>query len=508
MLCPNCEAENREGARFCDECGFPLTGVMTRGGASPAGAGAAVRDGASEPADDIVSGGPAPAPEPGPAPAPEQPAFGFEDFPTFDYPGTAEAAPGRARPDRAPAGRFEPPRNTVPFEGAPAPEPPAAEPAAPAPVAGREDADPFAGYSQGIDEREYGFTAPNPAGPGDAAGREAGRTMEMPRVDQPPAARAARDFRIAPSPRGRSRSRIAAVVAAGAVAGIAIAALVTYLLGFWGGVAVPDVTGMTESDARAVLEEGGFAVRSTQVKSDDTEGLVLVMDPAGGSRAAEGSEVVIHISTARFVPDVTGKGEDEARALLEESGYENVRYEKVKSEGEEGVVLSVTPEAGTRAKSNAEIVVGVSEAYRVPDVSGLGLDAAAQAIVDSGLVYGVAYVDSDQYEDGAILGTDPEAGAKVEKDSYVSINVARRRGAELVALTQAMFAPGQTVTIGGVDYEVESADSVVYAGDDVVSFSITALPKTTFFGKTIYADEQVVSGQVAWSEDNEVIGIS
>ena len=27
MKCPNCETENRESAKFCDECGFPLLGL-------------------------------------------------------------------------------------------------------------------------------------------------------------------------------------------------------------------------------------------------------------------------------------------------------------------------------------------------------------------------------------------------------------------------------------------------------------------------------------------------
>ena len=30
MRCPNCENENRDQAKFCDECGFPLTGAIAR----------------------------------------------------------------------------------------------------------------------------------------------------------------------------------------------------------------------------------------------------------------------------------------------------------------------------------------------------------------------------------------------------------------------------------------------------------------------------------------------
>ena len=35
MRCPNCENENRDQAKFCDECGFPLTGAIARAAIEP-----------------------------------------------------------------------------------------------------------------------------------------------------------------------------------------------------------------------------------------------------------------------------------------------------------------------------------------------------------------------------------------------------------------------------------------------------------------------------------------
>ena len=180
-----------------------------------------------------------------------------------------------------------------------------------------------------------------------------------------------------------------------------------------------------------------------------------------------------------------------------------------KSDGDENVVLEVSPEQGTRAKSNAEVVVKVSEAYRVPNVSGLGLDAAMDAISDSGLYPEVVYIDTDQFLDGSIIGVNPEAGTKVGKGSTVSISVARARGIELVGLTESMFSKGNTVTIGGVDYEIESVISVSYEGDNTVAFTVTGRPKITFFGETLYASSsQTIAGQITWSDDNEVVSIS
>ena len=97
-------------------------------------------------------------------------------------------------------------------------------------------------------------------------------------------------------------SKIAAIVALVVVLAAGVAGGVTYQMELWGGKIVPDVTGMTQADATYVLQNKGFAVRSTTVPSDSTEGLVLLMDPGAGARQEEGAEVVIHVSTSRMVP--------------------------------------------------------------------------------------------------------------------------------------------------------------------------------------------------------------
>ena len=502
MLCPNCEAENRDDAKFCDECGFPLGGAIARAAAaSSPRVSAPVPD---EPSFDVFADEPQVLQAPDAKPASEQESFDDELF-SFDDVDPLAGVPAEETFD---------PGVTSPISSA---APKATAETAPTVVFPEKDwpenateaieGDSFAGFSTPAEETEFAFfdedpmkdfyAESNPASPSS--------TMQMPRVAGE-AGPASRDFRVSPS--ASRRPPKAALIVVGLVAVAVTVAVVTFVLGLWGGVAVPDVTGMTENDARAVLEESGFSVRSTQVKSDDTEGLVLVMDPVAGSRAAEGSEVIIHIATARFVPDIVGKSYDEAKALLEEAGYENVKYEKVKSTGPENIVLSVSPEAGTRAKSSMEVIVGVSEAYRVPDISGMDLSAAQEAITKGGLVPQVVYVDTQEQPEGTILGTTPAANTKVSEGDYVSINVARARGAELVSLTEQMFSPGSTATIGGTSIAVDSVDSVSYLGDDTVSFKITGRPFATLMGETVYGSATTVEGQVVWSDDNEVVSIS
>lgn len=82
-------------------------------------------------------------------------------------------------------------------------------------------------------------------------------------------------------------SKIAAIVALVVVLAAGVAGGVTYQMELWGGKIVPDVTGMTQADATYMLQNKGFAVRSTTVPSDSTEGLVLLMDPGAGARQQE-----------------------------------------------------------------------------------------------------------------------------------------------------------------------------------------------------------------------------
>lgn len=289
----------------------------------------------------------------------------------------------------------------------------------------------------------------------------------------------------------------------------ALIAVVGFALGIWGGVVVPNVVGLSQEEATRVLEEEGFTVKALQVKSDEIEGRVLVMDPGGGSFAPEGSEVIIHIATARTIPQIVGESLEEAQRMLADAGYTNVVYKRELTDETEGIVLAVNPAPETRAKSSIEITVTVSENYKVPDISGMTLEEAQAAIKDAGLESSILYIDTADYPDGTVIGTDPAAGTKVTEGATVAITISRTRGVELIALAEQTIAAGETVEIGGVNYQIESVDSLSYQGNDTVAFTITAKPFVTFFGETLYASSsQTVTGSMVFSSSNEVLGIT
>ncbi|WP_062647470.1 Stk1 family PASTA domain-containing Ser/Thr kinase [Streptomyces maremycinicus] len=92
-------------------------------------------------------------------------------------------------------------------------------------------------------------------------------------------------------------------------------------------VDIPDVTGDSVDDARAELEEAGLKVKiaTEQVTSEFDKGRVATQSPEEGTEAAEGDTVTLTLSKGPEmveVPDVVGASVDDAKSLLEQSGFE------------------------------------------------------------------------------------------------------------------------------------------------------------------------------------------
>ena len=335
-----------------------------------------------------------------------------------------------------------------------------------------------------------------------------GETVQMKRIDGEEAAKS-KDYLASSTTEKKHPGRVAALIVALIAIACALAAFVTYEAGMWGGKPVPNVVGMTEADAVSVLEGSGFSVRTDQVKSDDTAGIVLLMDPSANQRVDEGSEVVIHVATARTIPEIVGKSQSEAEDLLEAEGFTNVKTKKKRSERKEGTVLTVSPKPGSEALSSAEVTLTVAEPFTVPDVANKSFDDAVKALKDAGLGYDVLYIDTESYPEGTIIGTEPAAGTIVKKGDYIMIEIAQDHGSMLEEIANETLAPGMTLERGGASYTVESLDSVAYIGNNTVSYTVTAREYVYVFGSTVSNPaSESLSGTIVFDDDNQIIAIS
>jgi serine/threonine-protein kinase len=128
---------------------------------------------------------------------------------------------------------------------------------------------------------------------------------------------------------------------------------------------IPDVTGQTESAARAQLTNAGFTVTSTmQTSNTATPGNVLSQSPAGGTSATPGSTVNIVVAQAPkklSVPTVTGQKESNATKALTQAGFTVVHQQQtVTDPTQDGTVIKQTPAGGKKVKpgSTVTIIVG------------------------------------------------------------------------------------------------------------------------------------------------------
>ncbi|WMX47490.1 Stk1 family PASTA domain-containing Ser/Thr kinase [Streptomyces roseicoloratus] len=97
-------------------------------------------------------------------------------------------------------------------------------------------------------------------------------------------------------------------------------------------IEVPSVTGESVEDATATLQEAGLkvVVAPERIHSPEEAGSVAAQSLAEGSRAAKGDTITLTVSKGPKmveVPDVVGMKTDEARAELEDAGFE-VKVEK------------------------------------------------------------------------------------------------------------------------------------------------------------------------------------
>lgn len=487
MICPQCHSENKDDAKFCNECGASLKDAFGPAVADDDGQTGAEEAPEQQPADDAT------AFEQGRSDALKLPSIEVEgvnvdedgnafDFEDIDDGG--DMADGEDAVDDAPS------------DDGPQPADPS-KTAKVAPV-GRGGAD-----LSGLDEClvDAGYVPPR-------ASWRSGDTMEMPRIEGEPAPRQ-KEFR-APDPNAGKRGKgkavatvliVLALVAAGAAA-------VTYYLELWGGKTLPDVVGYTQSDAAYALESRGFGVKAMPVKSDEAEGVVLLTDPAAGARQEPGTEVVIHVAVARSIPDVAGKQRDEAAKLFEEEGLQNVTVVEQKSDEAEGTVLSVSPEAGGKAKASTPVTVTVAVPFTVPDVTNMTWGDASAALEAEGYVARASYEYNEDVAPGTALRTDPAAGQKLASGSTVTVVVSMSRASELEAAALAYLQSAGTVSIGGTTYEIASVDAVKYLGNDQTSFTVTGSAVTTLDGETVRGSAKQKSGTITWNSANEIVGIA
>ncbi|MBI4897792.1 MAG: Stk1 family PASTA domain-containing Ser/Thr kinase [Actinobacteria bacterium] len=126
-------------------------------------------------------------------------------------------------------------------------------------------------------------------------------------------------------------------------------------------IAVPEVTGLDLEDARTRLEKDGFSVEVTEKDGSDDEGKVLKQTPSAGGKADDGSTVTLTVASgSNDVPDVTGLSEQDATAELEDAGFRvDVTQTEVSDLEDDGKVANQDPTGRAKVGTTVSIEVGL-----------------------------------------------------------------------------------------------------------------------------------------------------
>ena len=201
-----------------------------------------------------------------------------------------------------------------------------------------------------------------------------------------------------------------------------------------GKVTVPDVRGMSEENARALLNKKrlGIHVVTRKESKKYKAGKISKQTPEAGEKVSKHTKIEVVVSSGlvgskKAIPDVRGMSETEAQNELEDAGFKVTSSFQYDDSVESGKVISTTPEAGTKAEKGSTVTMLVSQGSdkkTVPDVRGMA-DATAQSTIKSyGFNVGtVTYDYSDSVEKGMVISQTVEPGTKASAGTSISITV-------------------------------------------------------------------------------------
>ena len=203
---------------------------------------------------------------------------------------------------------------------------------------------------------------------------------------------------------------------------------------------MPTTTGRDLADVQADLGAIGLASSVEEEFSGDVQsGIVTHSDPEGGSSVHKSTNVQLYVSKGidmKDVPNVVGKGQDEASRTLTDAGLALGAVTDAYSEDvPPGQVISQSVAAGTSLAHDSTVDVVLSkgrEPRTVPTLTGKGASAAKSSIEALGLVASPTEAYSDTVPEGQVISQQTREGSTVYRGDSVSYTVSK--GPEMVTV--------------------------------------------------------------------------
>ena len=200
-----------------------------------------------------------------------------------------------------------------------------------------------------------------------------------------------------------------------------------------GGMSVPDLTGMTVTEATVALQSKELVLgQHTEAYSDTVAaGQITTQTPPPGTSVPKSTPVSFVLSkgpTLVDVPKVIGLTDADAIKAIQAKNFVPVpgpsRFDKAPL----GQVIEQSPAAGTQAQKGSQITYVVSKGPQmavVPDVTGMSKADAIAQLNAAGFKVSSSNAYSSSVDSGKIVSQDPSGGGAYTAKSTVKIVVSK-----------------------------------------------------------------------------------
>ena len=259
-------------------------------------------------------------------------------------------------------------------------------------------------------------------------------------------------------------------------------------------VKVPDVVSSDIVTANATLQNAKLrAEEASRVLSEGKlQDTVLSQSPRAGDKVRSGSVVQLTVADAgTSVPNVLGYARRGAINAMEAAKLQVNEVTRSVSEEPAGIIIDQDPKAGGLVKLGTLVTIGVNDLVKVPEVVGMNVEAAKNALTSANLTLGeVTTRTADEGVTGIVASQNPPAG------SMAAIRAAVR--------LEAVHVRPKPVGCDGVAGSGKVVDNCGVCGGDNACFKACRAQTVTLKNAdvAIYLDlpQTDVGGALNWSD--------
>jgi serine/threonine-protein kinase len=192
-------------------------------------------------------------------------------------------------------------------------------------------------------------------------------------------------------------------------------------------VALEDVAGLTETQAREQLK--GFTIIIERAPDPRVPiDRVASQTPPAGTKVVAGSQVQIILSDGpgkTSVPTtLIGTTIDQAKILLDGAGLVLSKTNPVESSEPPGTIVGVVPEPGSTVPAGSGVVLNIASGnIFVPDVIGISKIQATTILIQAGFIPNVIETQDPDQLSGVVLAQAPASGESAKLGSSVTITI-------------------------------------------------------------------------------------